>query len=355
MRIIIDKLTIKPFNLESLQRQFAVQNTELLMFIEILILITSLAILVISADKFVYGAAAVARNFGIAPMIIGLTIVAMGSSAPEMMVAATAALHGSPNTAIGNAIGSNITNIALVLGATALVKPLMVSSLTLKREIPLLLLITIIASYMLFDLDFSFAEGVILMTGFFVFIITLLVVTVRQSKNRKNTDPLLTEAEDEIPENVSTISALSWLVFGLILLPLSASYLVDSASFIAKSFGVSDLVIGLTIIAIGTSLPELAASIMSLLKKEDDLAMGNIIGSNIFNILAVLALPALISPGPVDPQAASRDLPSMLLITFILFLLCFSRSGQFRITRLKGAVLFIGFFVYQYLIFSQIV
>lgn len=325
------------------------------MFIEILILITSLTFLVISADKFVYGAAAIARNFGIAPMIIGLTIVAMGSSAPEMMVAATAALQGSPDTAIGNAIGSNITNIALVLGMTALVKPLMVSSLTLKREIPLLLLITVIASVMLFDLDFTMLEGVILLIGFFVFIITLLIITVRQSKTRKSPDPLITEAQDDIPDNVPTFAAIGWLIFGLILLPLSASYLVDSASFIAKAFGISDLVIGLTIIAIGTSLPELAASIMSLLKKEDDLAMGNIIGSNIFNILAVLALPGILAPGPVDAQLASRDLPFMLMITFVVFLLCFSRSGQFRITRLKGAVLFLGFFIYQYLIFSQIV
>ncbi|WNC68106.1 calcium/sodium antiporter [Thalassotalea nanhaiensis] len=325
------------------------------MFVEILILLISLTALVISADKFVFGAAAIARNYGIAPMIIGLTIVAMGSSAPEMLVAATAAMKGSSDTAIGNAIGSNITNIALVLGLTALFKPLMVSSLTLKREIPILLVITIIASYMLFDLQFTFTEGVILMTGFVLFIVILLIVTLRQSKKSKISDPLILEAELDIPENVSSSSALFWLTFGIILLPLSAHFLVESATVIAKSVGISDLVIGLTIIAIGTSLPELAASIMSLIKKEDDLALGNIIGSNIFNILAVLALPALIAPGAVDSEVASRDIPFMLGITFLVFLLCFSLSGQFRITRLKGLVLFIGFIVYQYLIFNQFV
>ncbi len=336
-----------------LRRQFKLNVLELSMFIEILILIISLAALVYSADKFVFGAAAIARNFGIAPMIIGLTIVAMGSSAPEMIVAATAALQGSSDTAIGNAIGSNITNIALVLGITALFKPLLVSSMTLKREIPILLVITLIASYMLFDLNFTFIEGVILMVGFVAFISILLLVSLKQRKSNKIDDPMILEAEQDIPENVKTAAAMFWLTFGIILLPLSAHFLVDSATFIAKAFGISDLVIGLTIIAIGTSLPELAASVMSIIKKEDDLAMGNIIGSNIFNILAVLALPALIAPGTVDSEVASRDAPYMIGTTFLLFLLCFSRSGQFRITRMKGAVLFIGFIAYQYLIFSQ--
>ncbi|NMP15728.1 calcium/sodium antiporter [Thalassotalea sp. Y01] len=322
------------------------------MFIEVLILIISLIALIYSADKFVFGAAAIARNYGIAPMIIGLTIVAMGSSAPEMVVAATASLQGAPDTAIGNAIGSNITNIALVLGLTALCKPLAVSSLTLKRELPILLIVTFIASYMLFDLNFSFIEGLLLMVGFLVFIISLLMVSIKQVKHHKIEDPMITEAQSEIPENVNNLVALAWLVFGLVLLPLSANYLVESATVIAKALGMSDLVIGLTIIAIGTSLPELAASVVSIIKKEDDLALGNIIGSNIFNILAVLALPGLIAPGVVDSEVASRDVPYMMALTILLFALCFSRSGHFRITRVKGGVIFIGFIVYQYLIFT---
>lgn len=324
------------------------------MFVEILILIISLIFLVWSADKFVFGAAAVAKNFGISPMIIGLTIVAMGSSAPEMVVAATASLHGAPNTAIGNAIGSNITNIALVLGVTALFKPLMVQSNTLKREIPLLLFITLIASWILIDLEFTFYEGIALLGGFIVFIVTLLIVTLKQSKKEHAADKMLVDAESDIPSDVPTLNAIFWLIVGMVLLPLSANYLVDSATFIAKAFGISDLVIGLTIIALGTSLPELAASIASLIKKEDDLALGNIIGSNIFNILAVLAIPGLIAPGVVDGEVVSRDIPFMFGLSLLLFILCFSWGKPFRISRKKGAILFTIFVIYQYLIFSNL-
>ena len=325
------------------------------MLVQILILLISLVTLVWSADKFVFGASSVARNFGISPMIIGLTIVAMGSSAPEMMIAGTASFHGNPNTAIGNAIGSNITNIALVLGITALLHPLSVSSSTIKREIPLILAITALAYWMLSDNHFSFNEGLILIIGFFVYIISLLVITLKRAKGNKLNDAMITEAESEVPEGINTSQALFWLTVGLILLPLSASYLVDSSVFIAKAFGISDLVIGLTVIAIGTSLPELAASIMSIIKKEDDLALGNIIGSNIFNILAVLSLAGLIAPGDIDQDASVRDAPFMLGVTLLLFILCFSRhSGNFRITRFKGVLLLFTFIAYQMLLFSQL-
>ena len=325
------------------------------MLVHVLILLVSLVVLVWSADKFVFGASSLARNMGISPMIIGLTIVAMGSSAPEMMTAATASLQGNPNLGIGNAIGSNITNIALVLGITALFQPLTVSSSTIKREIPLLLAITAIAYLMLFDDYFSFIEGFILITGFVFYIVTLLVITLNRTKNSPSDDPMIIEAEKEVPDAVSTKQSVLWLIVGIILLPLSATYLVDSSIFIAKTFGISDLVIGLTIVAIGTSLPELAASIMSILKKEDDLALGNIIGSNIFNILAVLSLTGLIAPGNVDPNAATRDAPYMLGVTLLLLVLCFGRRfGNFRITRLKGGLLLLVFIAYQILLFSQL-
>lgn len=324
------------------------------MFIQILILLLSLITLVWSADKFVFGASSLARNLGISPMIIGLTIVAMGSSAPEMMIAATASLQGNPDTAVGNAIGSNITNIALVLGLTALFQPLSVSSSTIKRELPLILIVTAIATYMLANSNFSFNEGLILIIGFVLYIATLLIVTLKRAKQNPIDDKMVLEAEKEVPDAVSTQRSIFWLVFGIILLPLSASFLVDSSIFIAKAFGISDLVIGLTVIAVGTSLPELAASIMSIIKKEDDLALGNIIGSNIFNILAVLSLAGLISPGNIDQAVASRDAPYMLATTFLLFLLCFSRSGKFRITRAKGLLLLAVFIGYQVLLFSQL-
>jgi cation:H+ antiporter len=324
------------------------------MFIQILILLLSLITLVWSADKFVFGASALARNLGISPMIIGLTIVAMGSSAPEMMIAVTASLQGNVDTAVGNAIGSNITNIALVLGLTALFHPLSVSSTTIKREIPLILVVTAIATYMLANNNFSFNEGLILIIGFVLYIATLLVVTLRRSKQNPIDDKMVLEAEQVVPDGVSTKHSVIWLVVGMILLPLSASFLVDSSIFIAKAFGISDLVIGLTVIAIGTSLPELAASIMSIIKKEDDLALGNIIGSNIFNILAVLSLAGLIAPEDIDKAAAVRDAPFMLATTFLLFILCFSRGGKFRITRAKGLLFLAVFIGYQVLLFSQI-
>lgn len=320
----------------------------------VIILLIALVVLVWSADKFVLGASSLAKNIGVSPMIIGLTIVAMGSSAPEMMVAAAASFQGNPDTAIGNAIGSNITNIALVLGLTALIKPLVVSSSTIKQELPLLLILTILAYWMLSDDFFSFSESLILMLSFFCFISILLIKALSQRNNNNLDDPMIIEAEYEIPEATSTLKSILWLVAGITLLVSSAHFLVDSAIFIAKAYGISDLVIGLTVIAFGTSLPELAASIASVMKKEDDLAMGNIIGSNIFNILAVLPFAGLIAPGEINPEASFRDAPVMIAITALLFLLCFSRkSGYFRLTRAKGALLLVSFIAYQILLFSQ--
>ena len=321
------------------------------MFQEVIILFVALAVLVWSADKFVFGASSLASNLGVSPMIIGLTIVAMGSSAPEMMVAATASLQGNTDTAIGNAIGSNITNIALVLGITAMFKPLTVSSNTIKRELPLILAVTLLACAVLYNLYFSFGEGLLLITLFFTYIFTLLFITLKRKKENNGVDdPMVLEAEQDVPDPVSTGQSVLWLVIGLILLPLSAGYLIDSATFIAKAFGISDL----TILAIGTSLPELAACLVSLWKKEDDLAMGNIIGSNIFNILAVLPLASLIAPGKVDPAALNRDSLYMLGVTLLLFILCFSRKkGFFRITRVKGVLLFSSFIAYQTLLFTS--
>ena len=317
----------------------------------IIILILGFIGLVISADKFVYGAAGLARNLGISPLIIGLTIVAMGSSAPEMMVAVSASLNGTPNTAIGNAIGSNITNITLVLGLTALLKPLLVASATIRREIPMVLVTTLLAGVVLWDLKLEVYEGVILLLLFFITILTLTILALKRPSN----DPLAEEHNDEVPEGVPTWKAIAWLVFGMIALPISSSYLVDSAVVIAQYFGMSDLVIGLTIIAIGTSLPELAASITGVLKGEDDLAIGNIIGSNIFNVLAVLSLPGILAPGMIDPAIISRDFYYMLGATIVMLLMAMSfRGNPGRITRIEGGILLAGFVAYQFIVFNSI-
>ncbi len=318
------------------------------MLIQIVIFLIGLAVLSWSADKFVYGASALAKNFGVSPMMIGLTIVAMGSSAPEIVVSATASLNDNPNTAVGNALGSNITNIALVLGITALIKPLLVSSTTLKRELPVLLLVTLVAVYFLSDSYLSLVEGIILISMFVLVLIGMAWLSFKVDKN----DPLIAETEDEIPNNVPTVNAVTWVIVGLVMLPLSAHFLVESAVFIARHFGVSDLVIGLTIIALGTSLPELAASIAGVRKGEDDLALGNIIGSNIFNILAVLAMPGLIAPGLLDADASSRDSYVMLGLTVLLFVFCFNLRGTRQINRYEGGIFVLAFLAYQYWLFA---
>ena len=315
------------------------------------ILIIGFAALVWSADRFVYGAAALAKNMGIPTLIIGLTVVAMGSSAPEMMVSASAALAGKTDTAVGNAVGSNITNILLVLGVTALLRPLSVSSMTLKRERPLVLLISVAAWYVFSDNYFSFAEGIALMIAFAVFIGGLVIVSLR-AKNQD--DPFVSEACEDVPNDVSTKSAVFWLVIGMILLPISSHFLVESAVDIAKYFGLSDLVIGLTIIAIGTSLPELAACIAGVLKNEDDLALGNIVGSNIFNLLAVLPLAGIINPSIIDPSAANRDALIMIAATIVLIAMSLNFKGARRINRVEGGFLLVAFIAYQGYIFSQV-
>jgi len=318
-----------------------------LMLFNIFMLIAGLGALVWSADKFVYGAAAFARNLGLPPMLIGLTIVAMGSSAPEMFVAATASMEGMTDTAIGNVLGSNIANITLILGITALLGAISVSSQTLLREIPMMLGATVIVGYFLHDGFLTRIEGFMLMGLFFI----LMGYLIWHGLTNKNHDPMEDEADDEIPKGVPTHKAIFWLIVGIILLPLSADWMVQGAVGIAKAYHLSDLVIGLTIIAIGTSLPELAACVAGVLKKEDDLAIGNIVGSNLFNILAVLALPGIIAPGEVDAAASTRDF-YMVLATSSALAVLILLSG--RVRQLKpwhGVVLLCTFVAYQSVLF----
>ncbi|MCH4295773.1 calcium/sodium antiporter [Shewanella sp. 3B26] len=318
------------------------------MLLNVFMLVAGLAVLVWSADKFVYGAAAFARNLGLPPMLIGLTIVAMGSSAPEMFVAATASMDGMRDTAVGNVLGSNVANITLILGVTAMIGAIAVSSQTLKREIPMMLAATALAGYFLHDGVLDRNEGIILAVAFFA----LMAYLIWHALTNKDPDPLAEEADEEIPRDVPTSKALIWLVVGIILLPLSADWMVDGAVGIAKYYGLSDLVIGLTIIAVGTSLPELAACVASALKKEDDLAIGNIVGSNMFNILAVLALPGLIAPGVVDAQAVTRDF-YMVMATSVALALFVLMSGKDReLKRWHGAIFMAIFIGYQYVLFQ---
>ncbi|OEE89951.1 calcium/sodium antiporter [Vibrio crassostreae] len=305
-------------------------------------LIIGLGFLVWSADKLVYGAAALARNFGISPLVIGMTILAMGSSAPEMMVSATAALDGKTDTAVGNVLGSNIANIALILGITALIKPLSISSGVIRRELPLMIGVTLLAGALLWDNHLGFYEGVLLFVLFAAFLFAMLQIS---RSEKKNGDAFLDEQESEIPEGVSNPKAAMWVVIGLIVLPLAADMLVDNAVIIAKFFGMSDLVIGLTIIAVGTSLPELAASLAGVMKGEDDMAVGNIIGSNVFNILAVMGIPGILNPSILSEFVMGRDFWVMLGVSLLLVVMALGKSRS--VNRIEGGVLIVTFVAYQ--------
>ena len=293
------------------------------------------------------GAAATARNLGVSPLIIGLTIVGFGTSAPEILVSVMAALQGNPGLAIGNAIGSNITNIALILGITAIVVPLTVHSGIVKRELPVLIGTTLVAYLMLSDDTLDFHDGLMLLLG----LVIMLSLVVYIGLTGRDKDPVIAEYESEIPTDLSLRQSLMWLAIGLAVLVGSSRMLVWGAVGIAEDFGISDLIIGLTIVALGTSLPELAASVTSALKNEHDIAIGNVIGSNMFNLLAVLGLPGLISPGPVDPAVISRDMPVMIALTVALLLMAYGIRGRGRINRFEGVLLLAAYAGYQTLLY----
>ncbi|WED26369.1 calcium/sodium antiporter [Vibrio sp. DW001] len=314
----------------------------------VIFLVVGLVFLVWSADKLVFGAAALAKNIGISPLVIGMTILAMGSSAPEMMVSATASLAGKSDTAVGNVLGSNIANIALILGITALVKPLSISSGVIRRELPLMIIVTLLAGVILWDSHLGFYEGVLLFVLFGAFIIAMLRIS---HKEKRNGDSFIEDQESEIPDGVSNIKAGMWVVIGLVILPIAADTLVDNAVVIAKYFGMSDLIIGLTIIAIGTSLPELAASLAGVLKGEDDMAVGNIIGSNVFNILAVMGIPGILNPSILSEHAMARDFWVMLAVSLLLVLFALGKSRS--INRIEAGILLICFISYQVYLFTN--
>ncbi|WP_355661425.1 calcium/sodium antiporter [Halomonas salifodinae] len=303
------------------------------MLIALLAVLLGFAGLLWSADRFVGAAAATAYRAGMSRLLVGMTIVALGTSAPEMLVAIMAALDGLPDLATGNALGSNIANIALVLGATALVAPIPVRFSLVRRELPLLLGATGLAGYAL-------ANGILGRFDAF-FLLALLGFSLWWLFRADTPDDAF---EGEIPA-MRLPPALAWLLATLVLMVVSSRLLVWGASQIAAGFGVSELVIGLTLVAIGTSLPELAACIMSALRRHHDLAIGNVIGSNLFNMLAVLPIPGLLAPGPVDGAAGSRDFPVMLALTLLLGAwLLWQRHG--RLGRLPGALMLVAYLGY---------
>ncbi len=316
-----------------------------MIFFFLVAIIIGFLLLVWSADKFVDGASATAKHLGMPTLLIGIIIVGFGTSAPEMVVSATAAWEGNPSLALGNAIGSNIVNIALILGVTAVIAPIKVHSKVVKKEIPLLLAIILLSGYFLIDSRLTFTEGMILLVGFFSLIGWSVFSALKEKK-----DNFAIEIEEELSVHPMSLKiGIMWLLIGLLVLIGSSKILVWGAVGIATEFGVSDLIIGLTIVALGTSLPELAASIIAVKKGEDDIAIGNVVGSNMFNILAVIGIATVISPmNSISTEVLNRDWLVMLLLTIALFLMVYSSKGNMKsITRTQGFFLLLCYIAYN--------
>lgn len=318
------------------------------MLLNSLAILAGFLLLIWSADRFICGAAATARNLNISPLVIGLTIVGFGTSAPEMLVATFASMDGSPSLAIGNALGSNITNIALVLGVAALITPLDVHSRILKKELPLLLGAMVIALILMIDGTLQRTDGILL---FGSLILLMWWITRQALTARGRDDALQDEYREELPGDMPMTRAIFWLVLGLIMLMASSKLLVWGAVNIAMDLGISELVIGLTIIAIGTSLPELAASITGALKNEHDIAIGNVVGSNLFNTLGVLAIPGILAPSTLETGIMEREIPVIFLLTIALFIMAYGFKGPGRINRVEGGLLLLAFCGYQVLLY----
>lgn len=315
-----------------------------------LAIISGFVLLIWGADKFIDGAAGIASNLGVAPLIVGLTIVGFGTSAPEMLVSALASFEGTPALGMGNAIGSNITNVGLVLGLTIVITPLTVHSITLRREFPVLVFIMFLSLLLLlWDMELDRIDGVILFSGFLLTLAGMAWLALKSSQD----DPLKIEFTQEYAQPRHSLRlAVILFVIGLVALLTGSKLLIWGATGVAHVLGISDLVIGLTVVAIGTSLPELAACISSALKNEHDIAVGNILGSNIFNLLAVLAMPGLIHPTQVETLLLTRDFSFMIGLTIVLYFFArFCFRG--RLGRPIGLLLllvysaYIGLLAYQ--------
>ncbi len=315
------------------------------MFIHIIYLILGLILLVWSAEKFIDGASHTARYLGMSPLLIGIVIIGFGTSAPEMLVSASSALNNASGIALGNAYGSNIANIALILGLTALIKPIQVANSVFFKELPILLLVTLLSAYLINDAAVSRIEAAALLIIFAVYMGYTVFSALRAKENLQKD-----EQNQPLVSQMPRSKAYFWLIVGLLVLMLSSRLLVLGAVGIAKALGMSDLVIGLTIVAVGTSLPELASSLVAARKGEADLALGNIIGSNLFNSLAVVGIAGVIQPMQVEAAIFSRDMLVMAILTFALwfFSLQFGQKPR-KINRLEGGILlscFIGYSFY---------
>lgn len=319
------------------------------MWIFIACIVLGLLILLWSAERFVEGSSQVAQYYGVSPLVIAMVIIGFGTSAPELVVSVFSSLQGNPGVAIGNAYGSNITNIALILGVTALLMPISVHSQVLKKELPILAAITLVSIWVLWDFHISRADAIILLVIFS----GVMFWTIRQGL-KGDKDALADEVLSELSEQKEPIKKSFFFLFiGLLLLIVSSRLLVYGAVEIAEILGVSDVIIGLTVVAIGTSLPELASSVVAARKGEPDIALGNVLGSNLFNTLAVVGLSGVIHPLAVAPEILYRDVSVMTALTVALFIICYGFRGKGRINRIEGGFLLLCYAGYTYYLVTQ--
>ncbi|MDD7474031.1 MAG: calcium/sodium antiporter [Pseudomonadota bacterium] len=321
------------------------------MTLPILATIFGIFLLLYSADIFVDGASDTAKYFNIPSLLIGIVIIGFGTSMPELVVSFISGIERTPGIAIGNAYGSNIANIALILGTTALISPVIVNKSILKKELPILTFVTLVSLFLILDKNISRVDSIILLFLFLGFMSYLIFDGLKASKNIKENESLKKEKE-----NISILKAILFVLIGLVLLVVSSKILVWGAVKIAASLGVSELVIGLTVVAVGTSLPELASSIVSARKNEHDLTFGNIIGSNIFNTLACVGIAGSIMPFSISKDIIFRDMGVLIFLTLILFLMGYNfKNKQGKISRFEGAFLLACYIAYtSILIFKSI-
>lgn len=323
------------------------------MILAIIAVVIGLTVLVWSADKFVDGAVGVAEFCGMSTLLIGMVVVGFGTSAPELTVSVISAAQGNPELALGNAYGSNIANIALILGATALISPILMQRSVIRGDLPILIAVSILSIILVWDGSVARWNGILLLAVFAAAMAYSIRRELKKAKLEKS-ESLSGNADSAEPKKVSLGKSVFWLVLGLVLLVVSSRALVWGAVEIARTLGVSDLLIGLTIVAIGTSLPELASSIAAARKGENDIALGNIIGSNLFNTLAVVGLAAIVSPmDAIEKAVTYRDMPLMIALTVALIVLGFRRKGDGRLNRIAGAILLAIYAGYLALLIAQ--
>lgn len=313
------------------------------MLISAAAILIGLLLLFWGADRLVVGAGATARNLGVPPILIGLIIVGFATSAPEMLISAVASMDNAPALAVGNALGSNIANLGLVLGTAIMICPIAVQSETLRREFPAVLAATMLTLLLFLDNQLSRLDAVVLFVALGILTVWIIVVGSRASIS----DPIRAEPEAEFWEDIPARKATFWLVIGLVTLLGGAELMVNGGIDVARRIGVSELVVGVTVVAVGTSLPELAVAIAGSLKGESDLVLGNVLGSNIFNVLAVIGIAGAIQPHDFDDGVLTLHFALMSILTLGVFLLAYNRRTRVQLTRSSGGVLLATFLIYQ--------